>query len=326
MEDARERLAKVVQCRAGEVVFTSGATESNNLMVFHLAQAQPGEVLVSSLEHPSVLAPVRRWLSGRHERIPATRTGVIDLDWLAGRLKARKPGAVLLMAANNETGVIQPWREAHALCEEHGVQFGCDAAQWVGKMPAGALGVCGLTTGCAHKFGGPVGVGFIKGPLDLTALLVGGPQEDRRRAGTENLPGIMAMVAALEWREQLLAAGGMEERLGWRDCFSERLLAAVPGTELLGTSSPRLWNTVSVLLPDRADKRRWVVALDRMGFAVSSGSACSSGQEKASHVLEAMGLDAGEAGRAVRFSSGWETPREAWDALLEGVVASTAGG
>jgi cysteine desulfurase len=228
------------------------------------------------------------------------------------------------MAANNETGVLQPWRDVLALCHQHDVRFGCDAAQWVGKLPCLRLGACDFVSGCAHKFGGPGGVGFLKAPRDLIPLLVGGPQEDGRRAGTENLPAILAMVTTLEAREEALASGAHVERTVWRDQFIERLLREVPGSELLGAGQPRLWNTMNLLLPKRTDKRRWVVALDRLGFAVSSGSACSSGHEAPSHVLAAMGRPPAGAGRAVRFSGGWETPREDWDALIECLIQATA--
>ena len=322
LEEARQRLATLLGCRPGDVVFTSGATESNNTMVFHLARCLQGVVLVSGIEHPSILAPARRWLADRHELIPTLRSGVANLDWLEARLRTRPPAGVLLMAANNETGVHQPCREAAALCRDHGVPFGCDAAQWIGKLPADGLGACDLVAGCAHKFGGPPGVGFLKAPGNLVPWLVGGPQEDRRRGGTENLPGIVAMLAALVAREQAMAAGAVADRQAWRDSFLARLHHAMPASELLGSSVPRLWNTATLILPRRADKRRWVVVLDRLGFAVSSGSACSSGEEKASHVLEAMGYSADEASRAVRFSSGWETPANEWDALLEAVVSA----
>jgi cysteine desulfurase len=325
LEDARERLAACLDCRPGELTFTSGATESNNALVFHLARASKGQVLVSCLEHPSMLASCRRWLAGRHRLIPSTPDGVIDLDWLERHLDNPKPAAILLMAANNETGVLQPWPKVNALCLQHGILFACDAAQWIGKLPHHHLATSAFLTGSAHKFGGPTGVGFLKGPLDLTPFMVGGPQEDRRRAGTENLPGILAMVAALELRHQAIAAGAVAERETWRDRFIQRLLQALPGSELLGAAQPRLWNIVSLLLPERTDKRRWVVVLDRLGFAVSSGSACSSGQEKPSHVLAAMGRHPTEAGRAVRCSSGWETPAHAWDALLESLIRQARG-
>jgi cysteine desulfurase len=322
LEGARERVAEILECRPGEVMFTSGATESNNLFIHHLAHAFPGEILISSLEHPSVLAPARRWLGQRHALIPATPSGIVDLDWLSARLKTRKPDAVVLMAANNETGVVQPWPTALALCQEHGVSFACDAAQFLGKLPARPLGSCTMLSGCAHKFGGPPGVGILKAPGLLHPMFLGGHQEDGRRAGTENLPGILSLVAAWGEREQQLASGGADQRLPWRDRFVNEALRLLPGCELLGTGEPRLWNTATLLLPERSDKRQWVVALDRLGIAVSSGSACSSGETRPSHVLAAMGRPGDHAARMVRFSSGWETPAAAWPALLEALKSA----
>jgi cysteine desulfurase len=219
--------------------------------------------------------------------------------------------------------VIQPWREVLAACREHGVRMMCDAAQWVGRLPAAGLGACDFVTGCAHKFGGPQGVGFLKCPVNFPPLLRGGPQEEGRRAGTENVAGVLAMVAALEEREEGLRGRMPGERLEWRAHFERELISAVPGTRVLGVEVERLWNTVSVIMPETPDcRRRWVVVLDRLGLAVSTGSACASGKEKPSHVLTAMGVAPEEAGRALRFSAGWGTTREDWRALLEGVKAA----
>src|SRR5207302_7708139 len=143
----------------------------------------------------------------RHAFIPATAAGLADVGWLADALKKKRPALVGVMAANNETGVLQPWREVRALCREHGVPFFCDAAQWIGKLPADGLGGCDFMSGCAHKIGGPQGVGFSKVPARFQPLIVGGPQEDGRRAGTENVAGALAMIAALEERIDALAAG-----------------------------------------------------------------------------------------------------------------------
>ena len=123
---------------------------------------------------------------------------MISIEWLAKELEHKRPALVGVMAANNETGVLQPWREALAACRKHGVPFLCDAAQWIGKMSAAGLGACDFVSGCAHKFGGPQGVGFLKVPARFRALIAGGPQEDGRRAGTENVAGVLAMIAALE--------------------------------------------------------------------------------------------------------------------------------
>jgi len=222
-----------------------------------------------------------------------------------------------VMAANNETGVHQPWREVLALCRDHGVPFFCDAAQWLGREPAAGLGGCDWVSGCAHKFGGPRGIGFLKGPARgrWAPLLVGGPQEEGRRAGTENVAGAWSFAAALTEREAALGRDEQAVRLTWRNEFVQAMQRSLPGFELVGASSPRLWNTVSALMPAADCLQRWVVKLDKAGFAVSTGSACASGQEKPSHVLLAMGYHPDEAGRVLRFSSGWETSAEDWQAL-----------
>ena len=303
VEGARERLAALLGCAGHELIFTSGATEAANT-VFRQFE---GEVWVSAIEHPCVLASVPA-----AKRIPVLPEAVTDLEWLERELRVRPPALVAVMAANNETGVLQPWREILALCRAAGVPYFCDAAQWIGKLPAGGLGDCDFVSGCAHKFGGPQGVGFLKCPPALRPLLTGGPQEEGRRAGTENVAGILAMLAALESREREAPAA----RQQWRDDFIATL-----GAPILGETRPRLWNTVSALLPDPQDRFRWVVKLDKAGVAASTGSACSSGKEEPSHVLAAMGLTPAENARVVRFSSGWETTEADWKTLLKAVRA-----
>jgi cysteine desulfurase len=329
LQNARERLARMLGCGAEEIVFTSGATESANAVL-----VQFDDVVVSAIEHPCVIEAAkgrafsdariavedRMSHAGKCARLlPSAATGVVSL----ADFSARKPQLVALMAANNETGVLQRWVEALAVCRENGVKFFCDAAQWIGRMPAAGLGACDFVSGCAHKFGGPQGVGFLKCPADFPPLLRGGPQEDGRRAGTENVAGVLAMVAALEERESAIREGALDERLAWRAYFEEELIAVLPGARVLGAEVERLWNTVSVILPETPDcRRRWVVVMDKLGFAVSTGSACASGKEKPSHVLTAMGVPPEEAARVLRFSAGWGTTREDWRALLEGVKAA----
>ena len=321
---AREKLAGWLGCGAEEIVWTSGATEANNAVLHHAALAGAGEVWISAIEHPCMLAAARRYFPKTHRMIPVTREGVADMEWLADELKQRRPGLVAVMAANNETGVLQPWRDVSALCREHGVPFFCDAAQWVGKLPGGGLGVCDFVSGCAHKFGGPQGVGFMKVPREFLPLLVGGPQEDGRRAGTENVAGVLAMVAALEEREAGLAGGGATRRLPMREQFEQRLMKEVVGVEIVGVGVERLWNTVSLVMPGLPDcRQRWVVKLDRLGFAVSTGSACASGKEEPSHVLAAMGYSGAVASRVLRFSGGWATGEAEWGQLLDGIERAT---
>ena len=151
-------------------------------------------------------------------------------------------------------------------------------------------------------------------------LLLGGKQEEGRRAGTENVAGVLSMLAALEVREKDLAAGEAQSRLDWRDRFERALLGNLPGSEIVGAGQTRVWNTVSALMPEAVGQQRWVVKLDKLGFAVSTGSACASGKEEPSHVLAAMGYAPKEASRVLRFSSGWETTSAEWAALLRGLT------
>jgi cysteine desulfurase len=319
LDDARERLAAILGCRADDLVWTSGATESNNAVIHHLAQASEGEVWVSSIEHPCVHEAASRHLGSRVRFIPVRPDGVVDLDWVVSGLTAGRPAAIVVMAVNNETGVLQPWERLGELCRDREITYFCDAAQWVGKLPARGLGECAFATGCAHKFGGPTGAGFLKATGDFRPQLFGGMQEEGRRPGTENLPGVLAMVAALEERE--LAMASLPVRDHRRSSFIQRVLTEVPGAELLGGGAPALWNTVTLQLPAFGDCRlRWVVKLDRLGFQASTGSACAGGREKPSRVLAAMGRPADASDRTVRFSGGWETADADWDALAGAIV------
>jgi cysteine desulfurase len=226
-----------------------------------------------------------------------------------------------VMAANNETGVIQPWRELLAICQTYEVPFFCDAVQWLGKMPAKGLGDCDYLSGAAHKFGGPRGVGFLKAPhkSKVNSILFGGKQERGQRAGTENVPIILAMFAALEVREKQLAKDDHETRAVWKEKFEKLLVRQVPGSVIVGENVPRLWNTVSALMPE-GGQQRWVTRLDGAGFAVSTGSACTTGKEEPSHVLTAMGFKPNEVTHVLRFSSGWETTAADWEALEKGIL------
>ena len=323
LADAREELAGLLGCGALDIVWTSGATESSNLVMHHFAAAlaAEAEVWVSAIEHPCVLETARLHFGERLKTLPVTDGGVLDLNVLRERLVKQRPGLIAVMAVNNETGVLQPWRVVRELCAEHDMPFFCDAAQWIGKLPSAGLGKCDFVSGCAHKFGGPTGVGFLKCPAQgaLRAQMVGGPQEEGRRAGTENVAGVLSMMAALAEREAVLAGDTIIEREAWRNAFAMSLGDA----RILGAGEGRLWNTVSVLLPGDC-RARWVVKLDKAGFAVSTGSACASGKEAPSHVLKAMGVADDETDRVVRFSSGWETTAEDWQALSKGVAKVTA--
>ena len=315
VEDAREAVAALVGALPEAVVFTSGGTESNNTA---LRGAGSERLLVSAGEHDSVLH-----VAPEADRIPLKADGVIDLDALAAMLAGdARPAFISVMLANNETGVIQPLAEAVALAREHGALVHCDAVQAAGKIPVDftALGVDFMSLS-AHKMGGPPGVGalVIAGGVEIAPLIRGGGQERRRRAGTENPPGIAGFgaVAAL--------AAGEAERGGalaeLRDGLERRLGALAPEARIYGADAPRLPNTSCLGLPGVAAETQ-VMALDLAGVAVSAGSACSSGKVTPSHVLRAMGASEAESGSAIRVSLGWRSEAahidrfiEAWGAL-----------
>ena len=166
LAEAREKLARMLGCQPFDLIWTSGATESNNTVLHHYTRTRPElkEVWVSAIEHPCVLTPAQHYFGSKFRRIPVSRDGILDLNWIEKQLSRRRPALIAVMAANNETGVIQPWQAVLQLCRERDVAFFCDAAQWIGKMPARGIGQSDWVSGCAHKFGGPKGVGFLKCP------------------------------------------------------------------------------------------------------------------------------------------------------------------
>lgn len=323
LTDAREKLAEILNCYPTDIIWTSGATEANNMCLHHFAKTldDKGEVWISAIEHPCVHDSAKYYFGQRAKLIPVTRDGQVDVDWITNEMADARPGLVGVMAANNETGVIQPWREVRAICQAYEVPFFTDAVQWLGKMPSRDLGECDYVSGAAHKFGGPRGVGFLKTPHrhKVSSLLYGGKQERGQRAGTENVPIIAAMMAALTAREKQIANGDHETRALWKERFEKLLVRLVPGSTVVGTGVPRLWNTVSALMPE-GGQQRWLNRLDKAGFAVSTGSACTTGKEEPSHVLSAMGYKSGQVTQVLRFSSGWETTAADWEALEKGLA------
>jgi cysteine desulfurase len=327
LDAAREKFAILLGDAAERYVFTSGATEAANLVIGWWAQTLPADALiaVNPTEHPCVLEPLKRYFEGRIRLLRLNPQGVIDLmDLKVCHLlsdKRDRVAAVVVMAANNETGVVQPWNEIAAACADAGAGYLCDASQWLGKLPAGGIGGDGFVIAAGHKFGGPKGVGLLKLAPQSEGLRgqLGGGQERGHRGGTEDFPAIAAMGAALAEAEQKKVF--LEtERLAWRDEFERAIAAAVPGVRVVAAGSDRLWNTVSLLMPF-ADNTRWVARLDKRGFQVSTGSACATGKGGPSHVLAALGFDGEETKRVVRVSSGWDTTAEDWRALAEALAA-----
>ncbi|MGK0185077.1 MAG: cysteine desulfurase [Verrucomicrobiales bacterium] len=319
LDDRRCDVADLLECdEPDRVLFLSGATEANNAVLNHFAKMTTGSVLISAIEHPCVADCARALLGPRLVEIPVDSNGVLLLDALRQLLQDKKDIALVsVMAANNECGTLQPWQLALQLCRQHDVPLHCDAAQWIGKLPSAGLGDCDYVTGSAHKFGGPKGAGFLVIPEDDPHFrsLIGGPQQDGRHAGTENYPGIAAMVAAWETLEPTLESLPNERRQH-RDWAENAIVSAIPGTRIIGAEADRLWNTTLCILPAH-DNRRWLTRLNRLDYCVSTGSACSSGKENPSRVLQAMGYDYDDMGRTLRISSGWDTTKEEWEALVQ---------
>ena len=274
------------------------------------------EVWISSIEHPSVReACAHYWGPARVIQMPVSRNGALDLDWLADRLKTERPALVCLMAVNNETGVIQPVDTVLDLCQSRGIPLYCDAVQWFGKG-AGPLAqhMEGLSFSLsAHKFGGLKGTGclVLGQQWSGSKFQYGGGQESGARGGTEDVPGIAAMATALSNRLQPLNSSAKAAR----DAFEEQLAALWPDVVIHGKATARVWNTSYVSLP-QFHANRWISRLDRKGFEVSSGAACSSSNGSTSAVLRAMCVADAVAARAVRISAGWETAPGKWAGLL----------
>ena len=325
LDFAREELASHLGAQAADLVWTSGATEAANAVIAHLSRQTSDSIAVSATEHPCILEAAQRWFNGRLEFIPSDANGIVQTDHLQTLITSKPIGAVSVMAANNETGVLQPWREIQQLCTQTGIPFICDATQWIGRLPATELGACDYVFASGHKFGAPVGIGFLKLPANTATktfqgLLLGGPQEDARRAGTQNVPAAMAFAAALKHSAQNMSS--IPSRLALRARIESRLRENISSLRIIAESAERLWNTIAILAPAAQDcRQRWVVRLDAAGVAASSGSACSSGKEKPSHVLAAMGL-ADCADRVVRFSGGWETTEAEWSHAIDACVAT----
>ena len=316
-EAARESLARHFGVSPERVIFTSGATESNNAVIRHWARSLSSDACVgiNPTEHPSVIKAAKALFGSRVVWLPLSKSGLVDMDALFGHIESGTLAAVSVMAANNETGVIQPWQAIADLCAKAQIPYHCDAAQWVGKLPVQGLSACTYVIACAHKFGGPKGVGFMllpEGAVDFR-LLDGGEQEVAHRAGTEDVASVLAMSAALEHSN----SGNVEAR----DVFIEQIVQAIPGVALIGAGTDRLWNTVSMSMP-RHQSVRWIRALEKVGFLLSSGSACSTGKTNVSEVLLAMGIDAAAAGRVLRISAGVETTAEDWQALSDALLVT----
>ena len=326
VERARESVAALLGCRASEVIFTSGGTEADNLAVFGLAKA--GDHLVTStIEHHAVLNSGKRLqeLGCEVTYVPVDGRGLVDPDDVR---RALRPNTrlVTIMMANNETGVLQPVEEIGRIAAGADVCFHTDAVQAAGKVPIDVkrLG-CDLLSISGHKMHAPQGIGalYVKKGTQLQPLLYGGSHERSRRAGTENVPAIVALGKAAEIALRGLSDGGVQQLAALRDRLESGVLEAVKSAAVNGGSAPRVPNT-SNLYFDYIEGEALVIALDLKGLAVSTGAACSSGAIEPSHVLTAMGLRPERARASIRFSLGKQNTAEELEFALALVPQAVA--
>ncbi len=324
VERARAQVAALLGAQPQEVIWTSGGTEANNLALKGLCTGKPqGRVLYGATEHPAVMEAAESlkrdgWLV---EKIAMTSDGLIDWPAFTAQCLSRPVRVASLMAANNETGVIQDTARAAALVHAAGGWLHVDATQAAGKLPLSfTASGADLLTLSSHKLYGPKGIGalVVKAEVDLGPLLHGGAQERGLRGGTENLPAIVGFGAAAE-----LAMLELEERTTHVKALQQQLetgLRAMPTVSLFGTATERLANTSQFALAGW-DGEALLMHLDRKGYAVSSGSACASGSGEPSHVLLAMGVDAETAKGAIRVSFGKSNTADE----VEGFLTALAG-
>jgi cysteine desulfurase len=331
LDAARDRVASVLKSKPSEVVFTSGGTESDNLAVFGSARLRASQgkgrhLITSSIEHHAVLhcfQYLEKYENFRVTYLPVSSEGIVNPDDVRTAITPETT-LVSVMAANNETGAIQPVAEIGRLCRERGVLFHTDAAQWFGKeqFENVAQFEADLVTICAHKFHGPKGAGalYIRSPLLPHSILFGGGHENERRAGTENLAAIIGLTEAMERfvKNPVFAP----ERLRPLTDRLTKTAAAIPGVQIRSPKD-RLANTVSFTV-DGCDSIALMAGLDLEGVCASSGSACSAGSLEPSHVLVAMGAPRHLANSFVRFSLGRESTAEEVDyveKILPGVIS-----
>jgi cysteine desulfurase len=318
VEKARASVARLLGCRPAEIVFTSGGTESDNLAIFGSVKAGD-HVISSSIEHHAVLHAVER-LGERGVEVSFVAVDGQGLVAAEDVRRAMRPNTRLIsvMLANNETGVLQPVEEIGRIAAEAGVRFHVDAVQAAGKMPLEVDSIgCQLLSISGHKMHGPQGIGalFVRRGTRVEPLFAGGAHERQRRAGTENVAGIVGLGKAAE----CAMGGGTAERMRTlRDRLEMGLLEHASGVN--GGKASRIGNT-SNLWFDSLDGEALVIALDLKGLAVSSGSACSSGANEPSHVLQAMGLSPERAKSSLRFSLHRQTSEEEIDRAIELVSA-----
>jgi len=318
VETARESVAALLGCQGSEIVFTSGGTEADNLAILGLAQAGD-HVITSSVEHHAVLHACKHLEEVGCEvtYLPVDHRGLVDPNDVRHALRPNTR-LVSIMMANNETGVLQPVEEIGKIAAEAVCLFHTDAVQAAGKVPIDVDRInCHALSISGHKMHAPQGVGalYVRKGTRIEPLLYGGRHERSRRAGTENVPGIVALGKAAEMAQGSLDRGDGEKTAALRDALERGLLARIDEAGVNGAGAPRVPNTTNIHF-DHIEGEAIVIALDLKGLAVSTGAACSSGAIEPSHVLLAMGLRPDQARASIRFSLGKQTTAEDIDFAL----------
>jgi cysteine desulfurase len=336
VERARESVAKLLGCRPAEVVFTSGGTEADNLAIFGLVDpglvnpglARPGDHVISSMiEHHAVLNSCKHLEEKGIEvtYLPVDGRGLLYPDDLRRGLRANTK-LVTIMFANNETGVLQPVEEFGKICAEADVYFHTDAVQAASKVPIRVKEIgCDLLSISGHKLHAPQGVGalYVRKGTTLEPMLYGGSHERSRRAGTENVAGIVGLGKAAELAVRGLENGEAGRIASLRDRLETTILENVEAAGVNSAGAPRVPNTSNIYF-DYIEGEAMVISLDLKGLAVSTGAACSSGAIEPSHVLTAMGLRPDRARASIRFSLGKQNTAEDLDFAIQLVPASVA--
>jgi cysteine desulfurase len=316
LDDFHARAAAVLSCKPSELIFTSGGTESNNLAIFGAARRlrkRGRHLITTAIEHHAVLNSFKRLASAEGFELtilPVDREGRISVELLSKEIR-NDTILVSVMAANNEVGTLQPVAEIGTLCRQRGVTFHTDGVQWFGKEPFENIHQfeADLVSLGAHKFHGPKGAGalFIRSPLLVDSLLLGGGQENEHRAGTENLAGIAGLVTALE--KFVSPPVFPRQKLAELTGYLSECIASIKGATLLGSRKSSLANTVSFLV-EGTDSFALLAGLDVEGVCASAGSACSAGSLEPSHVVSALGYPDALSRSFVRFSLGRGTEAE----------------
>ncbi len=319
VDHAREQVAQLLGCRTAEVVFNSGGTEGDNTALRGILRAGD-HLITTAIEHSAILTTATHLeQSGvAVTRVAPQPDGSIDPAAIQAALRPTTR-LISVMMANNETGVVQPVEAIGQIAADAGVPLHLDAVQAAGKVPIRVEEIgCQLLSISAHKMHGPKGVGalFVRRGTQIESLVLGGGHERRRRAGTENVPGIVGFGQAAEIAEKTLADGAMDRLAALRDRLESGLLARIPGCGVNGATAPRVANTTNLWF-DAVDSEALVIALDLKGLSVSGGSACHSGATEPSHVLLAMGVDKAHARASLRFSLLKTTTQDDVDAVLE---------